>query len=692
MRHRWLRWALLALGVAFSVGGAYVYKQELARETSAKFRAMAIDKASDVDSRVRAYTDVLYALRGLFDASAVVTRDDFHKFAEALALGQRYPGITNISFSLLVPGDQRRAYEQAVRAETSALIKGLPAFSIKPPGERAEYWVLHYLEPMGKNAPAWGLDLMADTLRLSAVLRARDSGTIASVSGVTLLRDGTSGLSSVLFRLAVYRGGGVPNSAAQRQQLVIGVVGSTVRIGELVEATWNKDALDRMRVRIFAGTDAAARADKESTEQLLYDSLASKGAASGADYSEYAVSQNFALGDREWRFVITPLVDPADALNKATFGGVLAGSLALTVLLFWLMSSLATVQAGSHELAQRNREAALLTVLGENLHSCLTIAETYDVLARQMPELLPNTAAVLYMIDAPRSHAAPAARWGAPRAVAEEFTPQDCQAIRRGHSYRVDDASKALNCGHFSGDPPACYVCVPLTAQGEMIGMLHVQPLPNAARPSTGSDGEVNLIKAAAQHIALALANLVLRAKLLERATRDNLTKLYNRHYMLERFEQEIDRAARHRRAIGVIMLDVDHFKRFNDNFGHEAGDVVLREFADVLRRTARGSDVACRHGGEEFLLLMPESTLEGTLAKAEELRREVARLALDYEGRALGIVTISAGVAMYPEHATTANTLLRRADEALYAAKGGGRNRVVVSDARVSASETSEA
>ena len=173
-----------------------------------------------------------------------------------------------------------------------------------------------------------------------------------------------------------------------------------------------------------------------------------------------------------------------------------------------------------------------------------------------------------------------------------------------------------------------------------------------------------------------------LREKLQEQATRDKLTGLYNRHYVQEWFDQELRRAARHKRSIGVIMADIDHFKRINDSFGHEAGDMVLKALGALLKRSIRGSDVACRHGGEEFLVLMPESAIEGALGKAEELRREVERLQLEYHGRPIGPITISLGVAVFPDHAAEASALLRCADEALYAAKERGRNRTVISGA----------
>src|SRR5439155_466038 len=218
-----------------------------------------------VQSRIRAYGDVLYAMRGLFDSSTEVTRDEFHQFAQALSLGERYPGVTNISFSFRVPHARKLQFERAVRAETSPLVKGLPEFAIKPPGVRSEYTVLSYLEPMGKNVAAWGLDLNADPVRRSAVDRARDSGQISASSGVTLLRDGNASVASTLLRLAVYRGGGVPGSLEERQRLYWGMVGSAVRVREMVDATLSKEILSRAQLQIYEAGEGAAE------DTLLFD-------------------------------------------------------------------------------------------------------------------------------------------------------------------------------------------------------------------------------------------------------------------------------------------------------------------------------------------------------------------------------------------------------------------------------------
>ena len=684
MRYRWLRWAVLAFGTTLSLGGTYLYKLEVEQTARVRFHSTAADLAGEIDLRVRAYADVLFALRGLFDASARVTRVDFHRFAEAFSLGERYPGLTNISFALFISSAQRQDFERAVRAETSPLAQGLPEFSIKPPDERPQYLVLHYVEPMGKNIAAWGLDLLADPLRRSVVERARDTGAVTSLSGVTLLRDGKSAITSTLLRLAVYRGGGVPDSVSERRRLVSGVVGSTLRIAELVQATLKEEALERVRVRIFTGAPPGATGTTTAAaNQLLYDSRPSTEWAPPGDTLTYAVNQQLSVGDGEWRIVLTPLADPVGALDKVMVAGAMAASLALVVLMFSLLSSLSTAQSRGRDLARRNRDAALMTSLGEDLHSCHTTKDAYEVVSRQMPRLFPGSSGVLYETDSSRTQLKSAARWGSPLGAAQEFGTDDCQAIRIGHLHRVKSAAKALDCGHFTGNPPDSYICIPLATQDDLIGMLHVQTSPGALQPGVSSSLDCNLINASAQHLALAMANLELRGRLLERATRDNLTKLYNRHYMREWLEQQLHSAARHGRTIGVILLDIDHFKRINDSFGHEAGDMVLREFADAVRRVARGSDVPCRHGGEEFLLLMPEASLEATLGKAEELRHTIAHFALAYEGLSLGHVTVSAGVAMFPQHATTVDTLLRRADEALYAAKESGRNRVVASSAR---------
>src|SRR5687767_14474682 len=190
---------------------------------------------------------------------------------------------------------------------------------------------------------------------------------------------------------------------------------------------------------------------------------------------------------------------------------------------------------------------------------------------------------------------------------------------------------------------------------------------------------EVRLLNLEAKNHGRVLEQLV--QDLQEQAVTDPLTGLLNRRLLQEFLPREVMKANRHGTSLAVIMVDLDFFKRINDAFGHEAGDLVLRKVAGTIKNTFRGSDVACRYGGEEFVLILPGATLDGARQKAEAIRVSIAGLELIQRERALGRVTASLGVAIYPDHGADADELVRAADAALYAAKEGGRNRVVVAN-----------
>lgn len=164
-----------------------------------------------------------------------------------------------------------------------------------------------------------------------------------------------------------------------------------------------------------------------------------------------------------------------------------------------------------------------------------------------------------------------------------------------------------------------------------------------------------------------------------EQAVTDQLTGLPNRRYLWDWLEAELMRAQRKRVPLCVLMFDVDFFKQFNDRWGHEAGDMVLKNIAYVTRKVVRGSDIVARHGGEEFVIVMPETSEEVAAVRAEELRSEIAALRLTYNGQDLGMITVSVGVVCSLQSKETAEELVRVADHAMYEAKQGGRNRIVL-------------
>jgi diguanylate cyclase (GGDEF)-like protein len=223
-----------------------------------------------------------------------------------------------------------------------------------------------------------------------------------------------------------------------------------------------------------------------------------------------------------------------------------------------------------------------------------------------------------------------------------------------------------------------------MIAQGNTIGILHLAFEREAqiqCDPGTESFRESyqRLAISTASQIALSLASLQLRETLREQSIRDPLTGLFNRRFLEESFERELQLAGRKKQALAVIFLDLDHFKGFNDSFGHDAGDLVLQSLADLLRNFFRATDICCRYGGEEFAIILPESSSQDAAIRANVLRSEVKQLRLKYKNHLLGPLTLSAGVAAFPEHGTTCSGLLEIADQCLYESKASGRDRVTV-------------
>ena len=337
---------------------------------------------------------------------------------------------------------------------------------------------------------------------------------------------------------------------------------------------------------------------------------------------------------------------------------------------------------GELEREQRNREIVLLSELGGLLQTCDSIEEAYQVISRQGRKLFPDLSGAIYRLSASRTDLELVASWGEaePWPDADFFRPEDCWGLRLGRDHCVEDPAADLICRHVGEQNPPRYLCVPMMAQGEALGVLHLRIDPGVAAAggvSPLNEARRRLASAVSEHTAMALANLTLRETLRHQSIRDPLTGLFNRRYFEESLEREIRRARRRGLPLGVIMLDLDRFKIVNDNYGHEAGDVLLRSVGELLRRNVRGEDVACRWGGEEFALLLPESTLEVTRDRAEELRDIVKELKVPYQDRVLGPITVSLGVAIFPDQGLSGQSVLRAADAALYQSKTSGRDRV---------------
>jgi diguanylate cyclase (GGDEF)-like protein/PAS domain S-box-containing protein len=328
------------------------------------------------------------------------------------------------------------------------------------------------------------------------------------------------------------------------------------------------------------------------------------------------------------------------------------------------------------ELERSNTEMRALNVLADMLQSCATSEEAYSVIAQSCAALFHEFSGSISMMHPLRDVLDSRARWGDP-VGSTSFAPSDCWALRRGRPYV--SGAVGPRCGHLRGAPARRCLCVPMIGQSKAMGVVHIMCAVADGDESADFDDSPtrHLAVTVAGQLSMAFANLRLRDSLREMSIRDPLTGLFNRRFMEETLDRDLGLALRSDTEVGIVLIDVDHFKAFNDTYGHEAGDAVLEAVGEVLTRFSRASDVACRFGGEEFMMILPGCSIEDTRLRAEELRHRVAELRVPFRNIELSGPTISCGVAAYPKHGDSSAVLIRRADEALYAAKRGGRDQV---------------
>ena len=337
------------------------------------------------------------------------------------------------------------------------------------------------------------------------------------------------------------------------------------------------------------------------------------------------------------------------------------------------------------ELELRTKQATLLNEMGSLLACSGTVKEASAVVANSVQKLFPEApSGALYLFRSSRDLIEAADRWGNRDALAPTFPPEACWSLRHGHPHWSGSLGSEIACQHLAATTTRESLCVPMVAQGNTIGVLHLEfesatRLGNEFGDESLRDGHQRLAVSAASQIALSLASLQSRETLREQSIRDPLTRLFNRRFLEESLEREMKLAGRKKQPVAVLFLDLDHFKRFNDTFGHDAGDLVLQSLADLFRNFFRTTDICCRYGGEEFAIILPESTSHDAALRADALRSEVKSLRLQYKKESLGQLTLSVGVAGFPEHGSTSDELLKLADQCLYESKARGRDVVTL-------------
>ncbi|WP_196221422.1 sensor domain-containing diguanylate cyclase [Sansalvadorimonas verongulae] len=324
---------------------------------------------------------------------------------------------------------------------------------------------------------------------------------------------------------------------------------------------------------------------------------------------------------------------------------------------------------------ERTHELSLMQRLGSLMSACTTVEGAANVVHPIAHHLLPGcTGGAITLIKSSRNRLDLLTQWGEQWRGSEHFEPSECWSLLKGHTHNSYEDGLEIRCAHSAKENDVFQSCIPLVAQGETLGVLHLNFTSQQNLEDCSSKAE-----AMAEQIGLALANMRLREDLRQQAIRDPLTGLFNRRHMMSFLEQRIYDADTQHAPLSVMMIDLDHFKRFNDTFGHDAGDYVLKQVSMELKQATRETDLVCRYGGEEICIVCPDTTLEDAAELGQILVSRIAGQGMQFNGQSLGNITISMGVATRTHVEMSAEILLKDADNALYEAKEQGRNQVIV-------------
>ncbi|MBN1376059.1 MAG: diguanylate cyclase, partial [Dehalococcoidia bacterium] len=339
------------------------------------------------------------------------------------------------------------------------------------------------------------------------------------------------------------------------------------------------------------------------------------------------------------------------------------------------------LQEGLSSAEQRNREITLLGEMAQSIQTSRDMQAAYLGTAEYMGKLFVGDSGYIAEINADDQCVEVKASFGKPQGKTI-FPMSECIALQTAKVHESDGSNTASICPHmvpFHG----CFISIPLQTSGGSSWLLHLQHgNENLIPPETCQQWIKShrlLMLSAGQELAVALSNVRLRETLHEQAIRDSLTGLFNRRYMEEILDQQLNSARKTGSAIGFIMADLDNFKKFNDTYGHEAGDLLLQTVANRIRNAIRVEDVACRYGGEEFLIILPNAGIKDTYTRAMQMREDIRNISIRYGEQRLGTVTISMGVSAFPDNGNEAYMLIRCADIAMYEAKQAGRDCVKV-------------
>jgi diguanylate cyclase (GGDEF)-like protein/PAS domain S-box-containing protein len=654
-------WWVLAVGLALSVGAAWLMAQRVAHEAQLQFDAEVADTRDAISTRIQAYTDVLRGVRALFDTRGVLVRDEFRRYVQSIDLGQRYPGIQVIHYSQRISDQQRSDFEAKVRFDTSVEPRGYPGFAIKSPGERPEYVVVQFVEPMAGNEAALGLDLGGDAVRMAALNRTRDSGQLTASGAIALALDPHKHPGFAM-RLALYHKGAPLATLAQRREAFVGVVSASFVVIDLMRGSLSDSLLQKIHVQIHdAGfLDDLQGLQSPSADNLMFDSDRLRDPIATSRVSDVVNDPapgrsrlDLDIGGRRWNLYFNARQDGGTLLERALPWMVLLVGLTISLLISGLIQSLAATGRRSVELAAR---------ITEHLRQSEASLVEANRMTQQLIEALPIP---IFFKDTEGHYLGVNQAWEAyfstPRdeflgktvyelypanpEVAERLTVKDLELwAQPGHQTYETEITTRNSQQHNA----IFYKATFTRADGSVAGLI-------------GTIIDITERKRA-------------EAQVLRLAQYDELTSLPNRNMFQEHVMHALARAKRNSQQLALLFIDLDDFKKINDTLGHDAGDRVLKLIAERLRGCLRESDTVCRLGGDEFVVLVDD--LQHPESLAEMANKILSAISLPFVVNA-GEYHLSAsiGISTYPVDSTDMQGLMKCADIAMYRAKEQGKN-----------------
>lgn len=696
---RALPWLILAAGLSITFGLRQASLKENYQNVQDRFNFRANEMVSNLESRLHGYKEILLGAKGLFVSSDSVSRAEFKDYVRELDLHQNYPGIQGLGFALLIPPKNLDAHIKSIHKE------GFTNYQVKPVGNRDIYTAITFLEPFDwRNQRAFGYDMFAEPVRRAAMQRALDENKIISSGKVILQQETDKNMQpGFLMYLPVYLAGKSHTTLEQRRQNIMGWVYAPFRMHDLLHGVMGPhfgESGSSIGFDIYDG-------DSVKPQKLMYNYRQQTNGGHQAHQPIFNTVKQVIVGEHKWTIHVfsLPSLESRLAYKNAAyivaFGSLISILLAYVV---WLLlngndraNALANemtreLRASEQHTKRLNRDLILLS----ECNMAMLKIEDETKLLNEICRLIVDKGGYLMAWVGYAEHDAnktvqPLAEYGfnnnylnqvniswgdnqygmGPTGTAIRTGVTDINQDYLNNTRMAPWREKALHYGYQSS------IAIPLNSSKGVFGALTIY----AAEPFVFSADEVKLLEELAGDLSYGIETLRTRTehklneeKIAFMAYHDALTQLPNRALLRELFKKVSVQANRHKHKLALVLVDLDNFKHINDNLGHSVGDTLLVHVTERLSANIAERDIISRLNADKFIIILSQAYTENELLTKTQALSNVFASPFEIEGNIIDS-TASIGICIFPDEGQDLETLIRKADIAMYIAKESGGN-----------------